>query len=221
MTDYDDYEDRSGVVEEELLDFDRAMLDFQAMFPSLSNSHIEYVLRKYDGDVSATINELLYDNTPTTTTSESIPHGGDLTKLRQRRHEINEKLRENQKFLDTVTDVEIARAYEDQQLALLLEHREVNTLISEEKKKKSCSDSSSIQESRRHVKIPGKNSKNSKISVNKAKKLEPRRRSDEDRVPDGPYIGEGEVKSENFAAKIKETLRKASGSRISRLFSAP
>lgn len=77
MTDYDDYEDRSGVVEEELLDFDRvrlesnlatnfqniqAMLDFQAMFPSLSNSHIEYVLRKYDGDVSATINELLYDN---------------------------------------------------------------------------------------------------------------------------------------------------------------
>lgn len=82
---------------------------------------------------------------------------------------------------------------------------------------KSCSDSSSIQESRRHVKIPGKNSKNSKISVNKAKKLEPRRRSDEDRVPDGPYIGEGEVKSENFAAKIKETLRKGGVAMIYRV----
>ena len=38
------------------------MRDFQQMFPNVSPAHIEYVLRKYDGDVSATINELLYDN---------------------------------------------------------------------------------------------------------------------------------------------------------------
>ncbi|KAF1760950.1 hypothetical protein GCK72_009203 [Caenorhabditis remanei] len=122
-------------VEEELLDFDRAMRDFQQMFPNVSPAHIEYVLRKYDGDVSATINELLYDNTPSTPTSSSyFPRGEDvLTRLRRRRHEINERLNENQRFLDRVTDVETARTYEDQQLALLLEHREVNTLISEEK----------------------------------------------------------------------------------------
>ncbi|EGT56521.1 hypothetical protein CAEBREN_00943 [Caenorhabditis brenneri] len=121
--------------EEELLDFDRAMRDFQQMFPNIMASQIEHVLRKYDGDVSATINELLYDNSSSTPTSSNyLPPGEDiLTRLRRRRHEINEKLRDNQKLLDKVTDVESARAYEDQQLALLLEHREVNTLISEEK----------------------------------------------------------------------------------------
>lgn len=38
------------------------MLDFRAMFPGVSPERIEAVLRKYDGDVSATINELLFDN---------------------------------------------------------------------------------------------------------------------------------------------------------------
>uniref|UniRef100_A0A1I7TWQ2 CUE domain-containing protein n=1 Tax=Caenorhabditis tropicalis TaxID=1561998 RepID=A0A1I7TWQ2_9PELO len=127
-----------GTAEEEaLLDFDQTMRDFREMFPNVMASQIEHVLRKYDGDVSATINELLYENTPSTPSSSQLLPGDDvLTRLRRRRHEINEKLRENQKLLDKVTDVDSARTYEDQQLALLLEHREVNTLISEEKSSK-------------------------------------------------------------------------------------
>ncbi|EFO88323.1 hypothetical protein CRE_12230 [Caenorhabditis remanei] len=208
-------------VEEELLDFDRAMRDFQQMFPNVSPAHIEYVLRKYDGDVSATINELLYDNTPSTPTSSSYFLRGEdaLTRLRRRRHEINEKLNENQRFLDRVTDVETARTYEDQQLALLLEHREVNTLISEEKAKKSHDSVSTRppQLARRHVKIPKnsrktdnflrKNTEKSTENIQKKSKIVERRRSEEERVPDGPLIGI-EEKSENFTTKLKETLKK-------------
>ncbi|CAL2037941.1 unnamed protein product [Caenorhabditis brenneri] len=197
--------------EEELLDFDRAMRDFQQMFPNIMASQIEHVLRKYDGDVSATINELLYDNSSSTPTSSNyLPPGEDiLTRLRRRRHEINEKLRDNQKLLDKVTDVESARAYEDQQLALLLEHREVNTLISEEKSKKSYD---SVPGTSRKQVILAKTS--SKKTENVAKKIQkPReksvcqRKSVEERVPDGPYVGNDE-KPENFTSKIRETLKK-------------
>ncbi|ULU02971.1 hypothetical protein L3Y34_002506 [Caenorhabditis briggsae] len=213
---------------EELLDFDRAMRDFQQMFPNVCAAQIEYVLRKYDGDVSATINELLYDNgndgtSPASTATSSTPYmprGNDiLSQLRRRRHEINEKLRDNQKLLDRVTDVDTARAYEDQQLALLLEHREVSTLISEQKAKQKQYDSvPGGAQGRRKVQI----SKNSNFSARNSKnpeKTENRRRSEEQRVPDGPFI---EGSSSNFTAKIKEKFKKASsGSRISRLFSAP
>ncbi|CAO4371601.1 unnamed protein product [Caenorhabditis nigoni] len=205
--------------EEELLDFDRAMRDFQQMFPNVCAAQIEYVLRKYDGDVSATINELLYDNgndrmPSASTPTASTPRGNDiLSQLRRRRHEINDKLRDNQKLLDRVTDVDTARAYEDQQLALLLEHREVSTLISEQKaKQKQCDSVPGGAQGRRKVQISAEKSKN-------PEKIDNRRRSEEERVPDGPFI---EGNSSNFTAKIKEKFKKASsGSRISRLFSAP
>ncbi|PIC40071.1 hypothetical protein B9Z55_011548 [Caenorhabditis nigoni] len=194
--------------EEELLDFDRAMRDFQQMFPNVCAAQIEYVLRKYDGDVSATINELLYDNgndgMPSASTSTSstpyLPRGNDiLSQLRRRRHEINDKLRDNQKLLDRVTDVDTARAYEDQQLALLLEHREVSTLISEQKAKQKQYDSvpGGVQ-GRRKVQISEK--------LKNPEKIDNRRRSEEQRVPDGPFI---EGTSTNFTSKIKEKFRKA------------
>ncbi|CAI2348732.1 unnamed protein product [Caenorhabditis sp. 36 PRJEB53466] len=202
--------------EEELLDFDRAMLDFRAMFPRVSPAHIEVVLRKYDGDVSATINELLFDNTASSGESSSfMPGEAILTRLRRRRHEINEKLRENQKLLDRVTDVESARTYEDQQLAFLLEHREVSDLIREEKTKRSHS---VPRAPRRKVEIPAerKQSRSEKASSFT------RRRSMtmEERVPDGPYVGPVGGTTD-FSSRIKETFKKASGSRLSRLFSTP
>uniref|UniRef100_A0A8R1E3S5 CUE domain-containing protein n=1 Tax=Caenorhabditis japonica TaxID=281687 RepID=A0A8R1E3S5_CAEJA len=200
-------------VQEDLLDFERAMRDFREMFPSVSSSQIELVLRKYDGDVSATINELLFEDNNTaaqTTFSGQFRSGEDvLTRLRRRRHDINEKLRQNQRLLDRVTDVESARTYEDQQLAYLLEHREISELIREEKSKLLSSCVS------QHKEVPSQKPKP------KLRKSETTRRSMslEEPLPDGPYLGPAEERKNDFGSRIKETLKKASGSKLSRLFS--
>lgn len=54
--------------------------------------------------------ELLQTGTATgANTSDFRPGENHLTSLRRRRHEINDKLLENQRLLDKVTDVESAR----------------------------------------------------------------------------------------------------------------
>uniref|UniRef100_A0A0K0DLF0 CUE domain-containing protein n=1 Tax=Angiostrongylus cantonensis TaxID=6313 RepID=A0A0K0DLF0_ANGCA len=50
----------SGQQTEELLEFETAMKDFSMMFPSISRSEIERMLRKNDGDVATTIDDLLF-----------------------------------------------------------------------------------------------------------------------------------------------------------------
>ncbi|KAJ1346757.1 hypothetical protein KIN20_001654 [Parelaphostrongylus tenuis] len=57
---------------EELLEFETAMRDFSMMFPAISRSEIERMLRKNDGDVAGTIDDLLLLSLETTQLS-SMP----------------------------------------------------------------------------------------------------------------------------------------------------
>ncbi|CAB3403010.1 unnamed protein product [Caenorhabditis bovis] len=113
-----------------LLNFDTAMCDFRHMFPNIDENVIEGALRKHNGDVSATINELLFENkNDASPTQIAVETPQD---LRKRKQEIRKKLENVQKLLDTVTNVEMARSYEDQQLAYLLQYEEVKKLIKTE-----------------------------------------------------------------------------------------
>lgn len=59
--------DKSGNV----LNFEMAMAHFQSMFPDLNAQMIEMVLRKYDGNVAQTIEELLERSAAICSTSPS------------------------------------------------------------------------------------------------------------------------------------------------------
>ncbi|CAI5446683.1 unnamed protein product [Caenorhabditis angaria] len=93
------------------------MRDFCDMFPRIPYLEIEQVLRKYDGDVSATLNELLFEKSPTSSETQANPE--------DRKRALKQHLKFLQNLLDTVTDIDLARSYEDQQLACLLELREL------------------------------------------------------------------------------------------------
>ncbi|KJH46472.1 CUE domain protein [Dictyocaulus viviparus] len=71
---------------EELLEFETAMKDFSMMFPAISRDEIERMLRKNDGDVAGTVDDLLLlslestqlSNTATSASSrsQSVPSSG-------------------------------------------------------------------------------------------------------------------------------------------------
>ncbi|PAV63538.1 hypothetical protein WR25_07693 isoform C [Diploscapter pachys] len=172
---------------ETLLDFDAAMYDFSVMFPKLSRSEIEEALRRNDGDVARTIDDLLAvtegwkassssassaekrgtfyrsdrdyrsENLPSSSSSTYHNHSShhnhnnprssstgytrlgrrvdrlSIDDLEKERRNIEQKRLQNLEKLDKVTDVEEARILEDEQLALLLQNKDIVRQLQKDK----------------------------------------------------------------------------------------
>ncbi|PAV56390.1 hypothetical protein WR25_15497 isoform C [Diploscapter pachys] len=163
------------------------MYDFSIMFPKLSRNEIEEALRRNDGDVARTIDDLLAvtegwkassssassaekrgtfyrsdrdyrsENLPSSSSSTYHNHTShhnhnnprssstgytrlgrrvdrlSIDDLEKERRNIEQKRLQNLEKLDRVTDVEEARILEDEQLALLLQNKDIVRQLQKDK----------------------------------------------------------------------------------------